>query len=176
MLFNSGMGVRGGVGGRGVGDMGVSSVSVTTIFGMCLCWGVGVVWQGLPEGEAGSGETFLLEVALQSENTLALRRSRGGVCWGERASSLLHLFSPCLGLRLGCLHCSVCVCDNRVSLSLLHRRDASLYGVTVSVLSIISVLSDSLSSHTLGTRGGRYVCLSLLMPQEFLGGRVKREG
>ena len=176
MLFNSGMGVRGGVGGRGVGDMGVSSVSVTTILGMCLCWGVGVVWQGLPEGEAGSGETFLLEVALQSENTLALRRSRGGVCWGERASSLLHLFSPCLGLRLGCLHCSVCVCDNRVSLSLLHRRDASLYGVTVSVLSIISVLSDSLSSHPLGTRGGRYVCLSLLMPLEFLGGRVKREG
>ena len=67
-------------GGRGVGDMGGSSVSVTTILGMCPCWGVGVVWQGLPEGEGGSGETFLLEVALQSENTLALRRSRGGVC------------------------------------------------------------------------------------------------
>ena len=80
MLFNSGVGVRGGVGGVGVGDIGGSSVSVTTILGMCPCWGMGVVWQGLPEGESWSGEPFLLEVTLLSENTLALRRSRGGVC------------------------------------------------------------------------------------------------
>lgn len=81
MLFNSGVGVRGGVGGVGVrrgvgvGDKGASSVSVTTILGMSPCWGMGVV-----KGEDWSGELFLLEVTLLSENTLALRRSRGGVC------------------------------------------------------------------------------------------------
>ena len=78
MLFNSGVGVRGGVGrvgGVGVGDKGASSVSVTTILGMSPCWGMGVV-----KGEGWSGELFLLEVTLLSENTLALRRSRGGVC------------------------------------------------------------------------------------------------
>ena len=89
MLFNSGVEVRGGVGGVGVrrgvggvgvGDKGASSVSVTTILGMSPCWGMGVVWQGLPKGEGWSGELFLLEVILLSENTLALRRSRGGVC------------------------------------------------------------------------------------------------
>ena len=79
MLFNGGVEVRGGVGGVGgvgVGDRGASSVSVTTILGMSPCWGVGVVWQG----ENWSGELFLLEVTLLSENTLALRRCMGGVC------------------------------------------------------------------------------------------------
>ena len=81
MLFNSGVEVRGGVGGVGVrrgvgvGDKGASSVSVTTILGMSPSWGMGVV-----KGEGWSGELFLLEVTLLSENTLALRRSRGGVC------------------------------------------------------------------------------------------------
>ena len=170
MLFNSGLGVGMGVrGGVGVGDIGGSSVSVTTILGMCPCWGTGVVWQGLPKGEGWSGEPFLLEVTLLSENTLALRRSGEGVCWGERPSSLRHLFSPCLGLRLGCLAWSVCVCGKRVSLSLLHLRASSLYGVTVSVLS-----NSFSSSCTLGTRTGRYVCLRLPIPLGFLGGRVKR--
>ena len=76
MLFNGGVGVRGGVGGVGVGDKGASSVSVTTILGMSPCWGMGVVWQR----ENWSGELFLLEVTLLPENTLTLRRSRGGVC------------------------------------------------------------------------------------------------
>ena len=74
-LLNGGGGVR-VRGGVGVGDRGASSVSVTTILGMSPCWGVGVVWQG----ENWSGELFLLKVTLLSENTLALRRSMGGVC------------------------------------------------------------------------------------------------